>query len=132
MCLYIGDYEGETIETGWRRARQPHQCVECGRGIGPGERYFFAAVAMAGRVERWKMCGHCRSTIAACSALTGCPENWYWEMAIGTDEETVTGNALEHSLPPGGRVKILRLIVGYRRRWQLRGGGLMALPLIVR
>ena len=129
MCIYVdSDDIGTVLAIGYRRARKDHQCEECGRTITIGERYFHQANARDGTVERFRMCAHCRASITVGSAMTGCPENWYYGMAIGTDEWTHTGDTLTHVLPAGGRIRMLRCVVGARRKWRHRDGRLMGVP----
>lgn len=129
MCLLI-EYEDQVdLGSGFRKARKLHNCMECGREIQSGESYFYQTSVMDGsHVYTWKMCAHCRATITLASQMTDCPETWYWEMAIGTDEETHTGDALTHDLPSGGRVALLRCIVSKRRKWRATSGGLVDVP----
>ena len=128
MCLWIETDDQLNLASGYRQARKTHECQECSRQIEPGERYFYQTSVMDGGITTWKMCAHCRATITLASQMTGCPESWYWEMAIGTDEETHTGDALTHNLPPGGRVALLRCIVSKRRRWRATTGELVGVP----
>ncbi len=129
MCLYI-EYDGQvTLRSGFRQARKPHDCMECGREIQPSESYFYQTSVMDdSHIMTWKMCAHCRATITFASQMTGCPEHWYWEMAIGTDEETHTGDALTHELPLGGRVALLRCVAHKKRKWQDKTGELVEIP----
>ncbi len=131
MCIYVDDWEGETLFFGWRTARIEHECEECRRVIDPGERYLLQNTAYEGRVDQYKMCIHCRGVITLYGRLTGCPENWYWGSVLSMyeDEGAVIGDGLLHDLPAGGRVALLRAKVASQRKWRTRDGELVAVPV---
>lgn len=49
----------EFSDHGFRKARKPHRCVECGKAIQPGERYQYYTAKWEGDVTTSKMCLWC-------------------------------------------------------------------------
>jgi hypothetical protein len=61
MCMADScDFEGTHLGTAKHVARKDHRCGDCGRIIGKGESYMVGSWASEGRIERMKMCAHCR------------------------------------------------------------------------
>jgi len=134
MCLYIDDDDHTNLHSGFRRARKAHECLECRRPIEPGESYWSQTSVdhWSNSVVTWKMCGHCRTLITVGAQLTGCPENWYWEMVLDLCEEGYgfAQDILSHDLPAGARFRFLRLMVLARRQWRDRTGVVVDLPQV--
>lgn len=67
----------------WRRARKPHNCAGCSRGIAAGELYVDHFGVMRGESpDTWNECESCRyhrALIYACERAEGCEahESWY-------------------------------------------------------
>lgn len=49
----------EVFDSMWRKARKPHRCVECSRGIKPGDRYEYASGIWDGEPDSYKTCARC-------------------------------------------------------------------------
>ena len=130
MCIYVDDWDGETLFYGWRTARIEHECEECRRIIEPGERYLLQQDALDGTVTQMKMCRHCRGVISLYGRLTGCPQNWYWGSVLSMyeDDSGMIADGLMHDLPAGGRVTLLRAKIGSQRRWRSDDGELVEVP----
>lgn len=135
MCLYV-ENESTLLDDGVRRARKSHKCDECYRQIEPGESYrYWTQIDEYGDPPRTlKMCAHCEATVDLGAALTGCPKAWWWEMIhdLG-DEGGFVGNILDdpgHGLSGADRLRMLRRVAQYRRRWRRPNGELYPLPEI--
>lgn len=135
MCLYIDvDSDYETLATGWRNARKPHECRECRREISPGERYWYQKYVdhYDGRAGTYKMCGHCRQLITVAAREAGCPEAWWWDEVLSTYEDMsfMVDIVREHDFEPGVRLRLMRLWVLARREWCDRTGALLPVEAV--
>jgi len=133
MCLYVDDDSYSVLfRSGERRARVAHRCTECNRDIDPGERYHFWVGTADGDFVEQKMCAHCWGTIDLGAALTGCPKNWWWDYVHDLDPEMgFVGNCLGdegHDLGQADRYRLLRTVVGRRRKWRRPSGELLPVP----
>lgn len=131
MCLVVEDTDIDVhLGDGWRTARKPHNCVECRRQIGSGERYFYDTIVMDSRASTWRMCVHCRRTITLGSRLSGCPEMWWYGQVFSDDEAEgfMADIVKEHDLPSADRWRLLRCWAAARRGWRWRDGTLMEVP----
>lgn len=120
MCM-IDDADADTqfSHTIERRARKSHACSECGRMIRVGEIYRYAAGKAYDEMWDAKQCAHCR--VAA---------EWLRENCRGFLYHAVIEDFAEHAT---GRMDMLRVVVGARRKWRsFVGGGLLPLPVYPR
>jgi hypothetical protein len=104
MCAVIdGDgCEFSRVET--RKAKKTHICRECFRVIHPGETYHYASGKSEGRMWSAKTCAHC--DVAA---------TWLLENCNGFLFGGVIEDFNDHA---EGRMDMLRLTVGSRRKWR--------------
>lgn len=121
MCM-VDDGDGAVtpIDEGrYVRARKAHKCKECMREIRPGERYHRERFIDLDRaIVNWKTCEHC---MVARDWLLGECGGWIY----GGVEEDVA----EHWHDGEGKdIKLARMIVGMRRNWTTKRGGLMKMP----
>lgn len=115
MCLWIDD-PVTTLSTTWRTARKQHRCGECTRIIEASERYWRSAYTDGYLFGEHKMCSGCRETIALGAKLSGCEEVWYYGALWERDASYgFVADVLNHDLPPGGRVAMLRRVVAKNR-----------------
>lgn len=92
-----------------RTARKPHRCVECGRGITPGERYEHFTGVMDGQWSKWRWCQHCEAVAA-----------WMRTVCGGYLIGDLRDEMREHWHEGFVEVAFGRLIAGIR--WQWHGG----------
>jgi len=99
------------------RARKEHWCDECARAILRGERYSRVMQKVDGNLYMWKTCRHCE-----------CAASYLKKHCDGY----VVGHMLDDmhshwtSRLPQDRLWLGRAIIGMRREWRRRDGGLMA------
>lgn len=134
MCLDVDYSDSLTLDSGVRRARKAHTCMECRRQIEPGETYHYWTtkdLEYDRGVETQKMCAHCWGTIDLGCALTGCPPAWYWTMLFDLgDDGGFVGDILGHDLvlSKAGRFAMLRAHVAGKRGWKRKDGTLYPVP----
>lgn len=133
MCLYVDTDDYWThLDSGEHRARVEHKCNECSRVIDPAETYQYWTGLSDGDFVMSKMCAHCWGTIELGSKLTGCPKNWFWSFIHDLDPEMgFVGNCLGdegHDLGQADRYRLLRTVIGRRRKWRTRSGDLLPIP----
>lgn len=121
MCMF-DDGEGWAVfhdET--RTCAKPFRCGECGRDVGRGERYYYAAGKLCGYDgwESYKTCAHCRWIAAAW--LSGECGGWLFG---GVYEDLYEHRHEVESLD----LALGRAIVGMRRKWRKSDGSLMPFP----
>ncbi len=131
MCLWVDDYS-LVLRYATPRARIEHGCEECRRTIERGEIYHkWVCVEDNGDLMVYEMCAHCRAVVVVGASLTGCPESWYWGEIMNYRDGTsgfVANVLIEHDLPKGATVQMLRLVVLSKRGWRDRSGELVPVP----
>lgn len=134
MCLYVDDYDtdGTYLGGGTRRARTPHECVECRRTIDPGETYRFWTWAYDGTVDTFKLCAHCDAVLDVGVAASGCPREWHVTMLYDRDPDIgFVANVLdpgEHTLNQTARELMELAWSNGRRGWRNADGVLLSVP----
>jgi hypothetical protein len=124
VCMIDGADPLKLHHSGAVRARIQHRCDECGRTIEPGELYDRAAGLgweQAAHWWTWKTCWHC---CAAREWLRIVCEGWLYE-SVREDLEEHWEESWEYRT-----VWLGRAILGMRRQWRRRDGGLLpVLPM---
>lgn len=99
-------------------ARKPHPCHECGRAIRPGERYWRIAAVWEGDFFTFVECAHChhgREVVWAAAPA-------WWKMSYGGQ---FTAGEWRDVAVEARSARVWRVVVGNRRQWTRRDGGLM-------
>lgn len=93
-------------------ARKPHRCDECGLTIQPGDLYERATMLYDDRWDTYRSCSECMEA-----------EAWLTEQCGGFCHAGVLDDLRDHwaeasmlGLPPGGIVRLGRLLVAMNRR----------------
>jgi len=89
MCF---DYEGPSAiwEEIYRKARKPHHCTGCARGIKAGEHYWYGSSLYDGNWQHTNECEACRyhrALIYATERSEGCAEHESWVFLEQLEEE---------------------------------------------
>ena len=104
---------------GWsekiRHARKDHICRECGRDIKKGERYWYASGISDKRPFDSKTCEHCH--VISDWLSVNCAGYLYSEQLEDFSEHAEASQ------------KMLRLVVGARRRWRSFSDPMKRLPI---
>ena len=66
MCCDLNDFDNESLDERWQRARKAHRCYACREMILLGHRYHVVANLTDGVVETIRHCARCWSI---CNAL---------------------------------------------------------------
>lgn len=119
MCR-IDDADGqvEVLQAGYRKARKLHTCIECRRGVLPGESYHYEFGVLDGDRVTYKTCSHC---MVAREWLNKNCGGWVFYDVIEEIEEH--GQDYRKL-----RVSLYRIVIGARRHWYGFKGGLLPLP----
>lgn len=125
MCM-IESADGDCTyyDSFWRTAKQGHRCGECHREIRPGERYQRNVWKTDGTFGSAKTCAHCAEAA-----------KWLIRECHGYLFGGVEQDLLEHweeglDVAEYRTLELGRLLVGMRRKWERRSGGLMPLPKV--
>lgn len=102
-----------------RSARKEHRCSECGRTIETGESYLYVFGVWQGSPNQYKVCRHCN--VAKCWLVAECGGFLFEGI-----EEDIHGHAQEYGSTTSAA--LYRIVVGMRRKWRRRDGGMMPLP----
>lgn len=124
MCMIESAESCSLYDTTWRTARKEHRCEECRRTIAPGERYLRHAIGGEGTVSVYLHCSHCHA--AATWLVKHC--RGYLCGGVLEDLEEHWGELYDED-----RMFLGRAIVGMRKKWRRRDGGIRRLlPMLDR
>lgn len=122
MCRIDDCERVEIFNDSDRKARKEYKCGECYRTIAKGETYHYEAGKIEGYLDTYRTCQHCM--VARKWLLREC-SGWVYEQVI----EEIQEHAEEY---PKIALGLRKIMIGAKRKWQRKQGGLMPLPLMPR
>lgn len=118
MCRIDGAAPAQVYREKIVKAREPHRCGECLRGIGIGETYRYVFMIYDGYADSYCTCQHC------CAA-----QDWLARECGGYIFSQVAEELEEHAFDyPTITMPLRKLIAGIKRQWRWFNGEMMGVP----